>query len=116
LPTNRSVKIRNIDKISNSSGLVTYEIECNIYFRRHIKRIQMDVCNLEKTDIILGMLWLAAHNSEINWETREVKMTRCSPMCERKVIIKWRKEREENRKDLRWTIKDRLKKKEVIEN
>jgi len=24
---------------------------------------------------------LAAHNPKINWETEEVKMTRCSPLC-----------------------------------
>jgi len=27
------------------------------------------------------MSWLAAHNPEINWETGEVKMTRCPPLC-----------------------------------
>jgi len=39
----------------------------------------MDVCNLEKTEVILGMLWLQVHNPEINWETGEVKMMRCLP-------------------------------------
>jgi len=29
------------------------------------------------------MLWLQAHNLEINWETGEVKMTRCLPLCDR---------------------------------
>jgi len=29
----------------------------------------MDVCNLGRTEVILGMPWLAAHNPEINWET-----------------------------------------------
>jgi len=28
-----------------------------------------------KTEMILGMLWLAAHNPEIDWEKGEVKMT-----------------------------------------
>ena len=37
----------------------------------------MDVCNLEKIEVILGILWLAAHNPEINWETEEMKMTGC---------------------------------------
>jgi len=36
---------------------------------------------LGKTEIILEMPWLVAHNPEINWETGEVKMTRCSPLC-----------------------------------
>jgi len=41
----------------------------------------MDVCNLGKTEVILGIPWLAAHNPEINWETGKVKMTRCPPLC-----------------------------------
>ena len=44
----------------------------------------MDVCNLEKTELILGMLWLAAYNPEIDWEKGEVKMTHCPPICGRK--------------------------------
>jgi len=36
---------------------------------------------LGKTEIILEMPWLAAHNPEINWKTGEVKMTRCPPLC-----------------------------------
>jgi len=40
----------------------------------------MNVCNLGKTEVILDMLWLAAHNPEIDWEKREVKMTQCSPI------------------------------------
>jgi len=27
---------------------------------------------------------LAVHNPEINWETGEVKMTRCPPLCSRR--------------------------------
>jgi len=43
--------------------------------------MRFDVCNLGKTDVILGMPWLAAHNPEIDWEKGEAKMTRCPPWC-----------------------------------
>jgi len=43
--------------------------------------MKFDVCNLGRTDVILGMPWLAAHNPEIDWEKGEVKMTRCPPWC-----------------------------------
>jgi len=43
--------------------------------------MKFDVCNLGRTDVILGMPWLVAHNPEIDWEKREVKMTRCPPWC-----------------------------------
>jgi len=44
----------------------------------------MDMCNLGKTEVILGMPWLAAHNPEIDWEKGEVKMIQCPPICGRK--------------------------------
>jgi len=43
--------------------------------------MKFDVCNLGRTDVILGMPWLAAYNPEIDWEKGEVKMTRCLPWC-----------------------------------
>jgi len=49
-----------------------------------VERARMDVCNLEKTEVILEMPWLAAHNLEIDWEKGEVKMTCCLPICGRK--------------------------------
>jgi len=54
------------------------------------------VYNLGRMDMTLGMLWLAAHNLEINWETGEVKMMRCPSLCGRKVEIKKRKEKEKD--------------------
>ena len=48
----------------------------------------MDVYDLGKTDIILEMLWLQAHNPEINWETEEVKITSCPPLYGRNMKLK----------------------------
>ena len=56
-----------------------HEIEVNMYYQGHMERVRMDVCELEKMKVILGMPWLVAHNLEINWETEEVIMTRCPP-------------------------------------
>ena len=53
-----------------------------------MKRIRMDVCDLGRTNIILGMPWLQAHNPKINWKTEEVKITRCPPICGRKIAVK----------------------------
>ena len=43
--------------------------------------MRIDVCDLGKTEVILGMPQLAVHNPEINQETGEVKMTRYLPLC-----------------------------------
>ena len=55
-----------------------------MFFKGHIKRVRMDVCNLGKTKVILGILWLTTYNPEIDWEKGEVKMMRCPPICGRK--------------------------------
>jgi len=53
---------------------------------------------------------LAVHNPEINWETEEVKMTRCPPLCGGKSK---RKEKvrmtatEEEEKIVHWAIDDK---------
>ena len=31
--------------------------------------------------VILGILWLAHHSSEIDWKMGEIKMTRCLEEC-----------------------------------
>ena len=59
----------------------------SIFIKEYIEKVKINVCNLERTKIILGMLWLVIHNSEINWKMKEVKMTRCPPLCEKKVEI-----------------------------
>jgi len=62
-------------------------VEVNMYYKSHVERMRMDVCNLKKTNMILGILWLQAHNPEINWETEEVKMTRYPPLCGRNIKL-----------------------------
>jgi len=89
----RPVRVKNVDRTCNSRGAITYEVEVNMYYKSHVKRIRMDVCNLGRTEVILGMPWLAAHNPEINCETGEVKITRCPLLCS-KVKIKEKKKRE----------------------
>jgi len=77
---NKPIKVRNVDGSDNKGRSITYEVEVNLYYRGHIERVRMDVCELGKTEVILGMPWLATHNPEINWETGEVRITRCPPL------------------------------------
>ena len=58
--------VTNVDGSDNSGGRITHEVECNVYYRGHQERMKFDVCNLGRTDVILGMPWLAAHNPEID--------------------------------------------------
>ena len=79
----RPIKVRNVDGTNNSGGAITHQVEVNVYYKGHIERMRMDVCDLGKMEVILGIPWLQAHNPEINWETGEVKITRCPPLCSR---------------------------------
>ena len=77
----KPILVRNVDGTGNSGGAILHEVEVNIYFKGHVERVRMDVCDLGKTEVILGMPWLQAYNPEIDWEKGEVKMMRCPPIC-----------------------------------
>jgi len=79
-----SLLVKNMDGTVNVGEAITHQVECNMFFKGHIERVRMDVCNLGKTEVILGMPWLVAHNPEIDWEKGEVKMMRCPPICRKK--------------------------------
>jgi len=110
----RLIAVRNVDRTNNSGRVITHQVKVNVYYKNHMERMRMDICDLGKTEIILGIPWLAAHNPKINWETREVKMTRCSPLCGG-VKSKEKKEKKrrkrvatlEEEKIIRWAIDDK---------
>jgi len=73
--------VRNVDGTTNAEGAIMHQVECNMFFKGHVERARIDICNLGKIELILEMPWLAAHNPEIDWEKGEVKMTHCPPIC-----------------------------------
>jgi len=52
----RPVTVRNMDGINNSRGAITYQVEINVYYKSHMERMRIDICNLGRTNIILDML------------------------------------------------------------
>ena len=76
----RPIQIRNVDGTDNSRGMVMHKIECNLYYKRYVEQVKIDVYDLGRIKVILEMPQLAAHNPKINWEKGEVKMMRCSPL------------------------------------
>jgi len=91
--------VKNVDGTANVGGAITHQVECNMFFKGHVERVRMDICNLGKTEVILGMPWLAAHNPEIDWEKGEVKMTRCPPICGKRKQEREKKEVKKIEKD-----------------
>ena len=54
----RLVMVRNVNSTNNSTEVIIYQVEVNMYYKNHIERVRMNVYNLEKTNVILEILWL----------------------------------------------------------
>jgi len=52
--------VKNVDGTVNIGGAIMHQVKCNMFFKEHVERVRMDVCNLEKTEVILEILWLVA--------------------------------------------------------
>jgi len=76
--------VQNVDGTINVGGAIIHQVKCNMFFKGYIERARVDMCNLGKMELILGMPWLAVHNPKIDWEKGEVKMTCCPPICGRR--------------------------------
>ena len=77
----RPMQVRNVDSLFNKEGPIEHTVEVNIYYQGHRERTEIDVIGRQKWTVILGMLWLAHHNLEIDWRTGKVKMARCPEEC-----------------------------------
>jgi len=77
----RPMNVRNMDGSFNKEEPIENTMEVNIYYQGHKERTEIDVIGGQKWTVILGILWLAHHNPEIDWRTEEVKMSRCPEEC-----------------------------------
>ena len=50
-------------------------------YKDHSERAQLAVTQLGKQTMILGFTWLREHNPEVDWQTKEVRMSRCPARC-----------------------------------
>ena len=108
----RSIAVRNVDGIYNSIGAITHQVKVNVYYKGHIERMRIDMCDLEKTDIILGIPQLQVYNLEINQKIEEVKIMRCPPLYGKNIKQKKKKRVKKRRrvvtleeeKIVRWAI------------
>ena len=65
----RPLVVRNVDSTNNSGGAIMHQVECNVFYKGHMERMRMDVCDLGKTEVILDML-LMGDQREFDLETR----------------------------------------------
>ena len=55
-----------MDGTFNKKRPIKYIVEVNIYYQGYRERTEIDVIVGQKWNIILGILWLAHHNPEID--------------------------------------------------
>ena len=66
----------NVDGSPNEVVSITEIIDAILRYEGHTECTSFAVTSLGKQDIILGFTWLQEHNLKINWQTREVAMSR----------------------------------------
>ena len=52
----RSIIVRNVDGTNNSEEAITDQVKANVYYKGYVERMRIDVCNLGKTEVILGIV------------------------------------------------------------
>jgi len=78
-----------VDRTVNIGGAIIHQVECNMFFKGHVERVRMDMCNLRKTEVILEMLWLAAVKNRTDRGQRSRVITR-SILWNRYAALLWR--------------------------
>ena len=90
------IPVFNVNGSPNEAGQISEVVDVILHYKTHSERMLLAVSNLGKQSMILGYTWLKDHNPEVNWQTGEVQMNRCSSRCKGCRTI--RKERASQRK------------------
>jgi hypothetical protein len=81
----RAIPVYNVDGTLNQGGSIQEEVDMIIQFNNHTEKATFAVCDLGDKAAIIGHTWLFQHNPEINWQTGEVKFSRCPSHCHMQV-------------------------------
>jgi len=73
-----NILVFNVDGSPNEAGQISEVVDMLLHYKTHSKRMLLAVSGLRKQSLILGYNWLKDHNPKVDWEKREVEMTRCS--------------------------------------
>jgi len=44
----KPIMVRNVNRTNNSKGANTHQVETNMYYKGHMERMRIDVCDLGK--------------------------------------------------------------------
>jgi hypothetical protein len=80
-PLTKPISVYNVNSTSNNTGAITDIANMILRYENHSERTQLAITRLGKQSLILGYNWLHNHNPEINWQTKDVKMSHCPLQC-----------------------------------
>jgi hypothetical protein len=80
-PLSKLIPVYNVDSTANDTGAITDIADIVLHYENHSECTQLAIRCLWKQSLILGYNWLCNHNPEINWQTKDVKMSRCPLQC-----------------------------------
>jgi hypothetical protein len=75
------IPVYNVDSTANDASTITDIANVILRYENHLQCTQLAVTHLGKQSLILGYNWLHNHNPEINWQTKDVKMSHCPLQC-----------------------------------
>jgi len=78
----RAIPVYNVDGTRNEAGSIMDVVDVVIDYKGHGERTVLAVTSLGSSAVILGYTWLREHNPEINWQTQEIKLSRCPTRCQ----------------------------------
>jgi hypothetical protein len=80
-PLTKTIPVYNVDSTENDASMITDIANIILCYDNHSECTQLAITHLGKQSLILGYNWLQKHNPEINWQTKDVKMSRYPIQC-----------------------------------
>ena len=77
----KPIRVYNVNRTLNQGGLITHETTMMMLHKGNCEKAVFEVCDLGKSNIIIGFTWLKKHNPESDWKTGNVQFTRCPREC-----------------------------------
>jgi len=77
----KPIWVYNVDGTLNQGGSITHEVTLMLSHKGHKEKVVFEVCDLEKSTVIIGYIWLWKHNPEIDWKTGDIGFTKYPQEC-----------------------------------
>jgi hypothetical protein len=80
-PLTNPIPVYNVDGTANEASMIVKIADLILCYDSHSGCTQFTVTRLGKQSMILGYNWLHNYNLEIDWQTKDIKMSHCPKHC-----------------------------------